>query len=237
MARSTRELQPGQSFRLTRYEVYSSSAGQPPALTVTKTHTEQTIAVLKQGTRSIDSQIRVSHWLVSNEYGPRSDGIKRSSIEDEIGSSLTHATGTSLSHLVDIGLVEEFLERDITYTIAEWHPDTFVMGMVEEAATDGIEALIDELEPLEARSSRTKVVTDGSGTSLREVVASAFDLQPEKVESYLRGGDPLARLNEATEAIEESEEHEVGDDYGKIVFRNPAYHYRLTETAIRLYKL
>jgi len=166
-----------------------------------------------------------------------SEGIKRTVIEDELAGSLTHATGTSLSHLVDIGLVEEFLKRDITYTIAEWHPDTFVMGMVEEAATEGIEALIDELEPLQSRSGETKIATDGSGTSLREVVADTFDLHPEKVESYLRGGDSLERLNEATEAIEESEEHEVGDNYGKIVFRNPAYRYRLTETARRLYGL
>jgi len=166
-----------------------------------------------------------------------SEGIKRSSIEDEIADSLTHAAETSLSHLVEIGLVEEFLERNITYTIAEWHPDTFVMGMVEEAATDGVEALIDELEPLESRSGNTKIAADGSGISLREVVANTFDVYPKNVESYLRGGDPLERLNEATEAIEKSEEHEVGDDYGKIVFRNPAYRYRLTATAKQLYGL
>ena len=204
---------------------------------MSKAHIEHTISNLKQGTRSIDSQIAVAHWLLSNGYGPTSDGVKRSTIGDDLSNSLTHAAGTSLSHLADIGLVEEFLEQDITYTIAEWHPDTFVMGMVEEAATDGIEALIDDLEPLELQDGATEIVADGSGLSLREVVADAFDLDPHKVESYLRGGDSVERLNKATEAIEESDEHEVGDDYGKIAFRNPAYRYRLTGVARRLYEL
>jgi len=204
---------------------------------MSKAHIEHAISTLKQETRSIDSQITVAHWLLSNGYGPTSDGITRSTIEDDLSKPLTHAAGTSLSHLADIGLVEEFLEQDITYTIAEWHPDTFVMGMVEEAAIDGIEALIDDLEPLEAQDGAGEIVADGSGLSLREVVADAFDLSPEKVESYLRGGDPVERLNRATEVIEENEEHKIGDNYGKIEFRNPAYRYRLTETARRLYEL
>jgi len=204
---------------------------------MSKDHIKHTISTLKQETRSIDSQITVAHWLLSNGYGPTSDGIKRSTIEDDFSNSLTHAVGTSLSHLADIGLVEEFLEQDITYTIAEWHSDTFVMGMVEQAATDGIEALIDDLEPVKPQDDTAEIAADGSGLSLREVVADAFDLSPEKVESYLRGGDPVERLNKATEAIEESEEHKVGDNYGKIEFRNPAYRYRLTETARQLYDL
>jgi len=202
-----------------------------------KAHIEQTISNLKQGTRSIDSQITVAHWLLSNDHGPTSDGIKRSTIGDDLSNSLSHTAGTSLSHLADIGLVAEFLEQDITYTIAEWHPDTFVMGMVEQAATDGIEALIDDLEPVKAEDDTAEIVADGSGLSLRGVVADAFDLCPQKVESYLRGGDPVERLNKVTEAIEESEEHKIGDNYGKIEFRNPAYRYRLTETARQLYEL
>lgn len=204
---------------------------------MSKGHIKHTISTLKQETRSIDSQITVAHWLLSNGYGPTSDGIKRSTIEDHLSDSIAHAVGTSLSHLADIGLVEEFLEQDITYTIAEWHPDTFVMGMVEQAATDGIEALIDDLEPMKAHDDTAEIVADGSGLSLRGVVADAFDLSPEKVESYLRGGDSVERLNKVTEAIEESEEHSVGDNYGKIEFRNPAYRYRLTETARKLYEL
>lgn len=148
-----------------------------------------------------------------------------------------HTAGTSLSHLEDIGLVEEYLKRDITYTIAEWHPDVFVMGKVDEVAADGIEALIDELEPPESRSGKTKIATDGSGISLRKVVADAFDLNLKEVESHLRGGNLVDRLNHAVEAIEGSEAHKAGDDYGKIIFRNPAYRYRLTETARRLYEL
>jgi len=200
-------------------------------------HIQQTISALKQGTRSTDSQIIVSHWLLSNRYGPASKGIKRSSIKAELSTQLTYTTKTSLSHLIDIGLVEEFLERDITYTIAEWHPETFVMGMVEEAAAEGIEALIDDLEPLESEEGKPTIATDGSGITLREVIADAFDLYPDEVEPFLQKGDPLERLNDAVEAIEESVEHEVGNDYGPIEFRNAAYRYRLTDTAIQLYEL
>lgn len=204
---------------------------------MSKYHVKYTISTLKQETRSIDSQITVAHWLLSNGYGPTSDGIKRSIIKNDLSNSLTHAVETSLSHLADIGLVEEYLEQDVTYTIAEWHPDTFVMGMVEQAATDGIERLIDDLEPVKPQDDATEIVADGSGLSLREVVADAFDLSPENVEPYLRRGDPVERLNKVTEAIRESEEHKIGDNYGKIKFRNPAYRYKLTEAATQLYDL
>lgn len=201
------------------------------------THIEQAISALKQGTQSIDSQIFIIHWLRSNGYNPTSEGMTRSTIEDELNSQLNHTVATSLSHLEDINFVEEYLKQDVTYIIAEWHPDVFVMGMVDEAAAEGIEALIADLEPPETQNGQAKIVTDGSGRQLRGVVADAFDLYPGNVEAYLRDGDQVDRLNHAVEAIEESELHEVGDGYGKIVFRNPAYRYRLTETANRLYIL
>ena len=204
---------------------------------MSKTHIEHTISALKEGTRSTNTQTKISHWLLSSGYGPESDGVKRSTIEDELNNSLGHSAKTSLSHLEDINLVEEFLERDITYTIAEWHPDVFVMGKVNEVATDGIESLIDDLEPLESQNNETKIATDGSGISLREVVADAFNLQPGVVAPYLRNGDPVDRLNHAVDAIEESEDYETADNYGKIIFRNPAYRYRLTKTATQLYGL
>ncbi|MEA1932792.1 MAG: hypothetical protein U9O06_14770 [Euryarchaeota archaeon] len=204
---------------------------------MTKKHIEQTISILKQRTRSTDTQMTISHWLLSNDYGPASGGVKRSAIEDKVGDSLTHTVVTSLSHLEDIGFVEEYLERDVTYVIAEWHPDVFVMGKVDKVAAEGIEVLIDDLEPPESRSGETKIATDGSGVSLRKVIADTFDLHVEEVEPHLRRGDPVNRLNNAVEAIEENEYHEVGNNYGKIVFRNPAYRYRLTETAKQLYEL
>lgn len=202
---------------------------------MTKKHVERTIHVLKRKTRSITSQITIAHWLWDQDYGPNSEGVKRSTIEDQIGESLSHTVRTSLTHLKDVGIIEEFLERDTTYAIAEWHPDVFVMGQVEEAANQGIEALITDFEDYDSGED-TAVATDGAGVSLRQVVADRFDLHPSAVDDHLRAGDPVERLNEAVDAIEESD-HEVGNDYGKVEFRNPAYRYRLTESGWSLYRL
>jgi hypothetical protein len=204
---------------------------------VTRHHVERTIRVLKDATRSITTQIAIIHWLWMNDYGPHSDGVKRSSIEDEIGESLDHTIRISLDHLGDLGLVEEYLKRDTTYVIAEWHPDVFIMGQVEEAAAEGIEALIDDIQDRDPADEDTAVAADGAGISLRQVVADRFGLFPDAVEEHLRDGDPVERLNEAVDAIQESEDFEVGDGYGEVTFRNPAYRYRLTEAAQRLYSL
>lgn len=200
-------------------------------------HIERTIGLLKQATRSIESQITIAHWLRENDFGPDSDGVTRSDIEDAIGDSLDHTVRTSVRHLVDMGLVEEFVERETTYVIAEWHPDVFIMGQVNEAATEGIEALIDDLEDMPTTEEEMAVIPDGAGRTLREVVANRFDLKPESVEDFLLDGDPVDLLNEAVEAIQESRDHEVGDGYGEITFRNPAYRYRLTEVGMELYML
>lgn len=200
-----------------------------------KRHIEQLIYRLKGGTRSIESQIAIVHWLWDNDHSPKSDGVKRSDIEAAIGKSLSHTVRTSLGHLVDARLVEQFLESDITYVIAEWHADTFVMGQVNEAASEGIEALITDIRDSDPTGGDRAVVADGAGTTLRGVVADRFDLQPDAVEDFLRNGDPVEILNNAVEAIQESDNHTVGDGYGPIVFRNPAYRYRLSDTGWRLY--
>lgn len=200
-------------------------------------HTETTIAVLKDATRSIESQITIAHWLRASGSGSLSDGLRQKEIEEELEDSLPHSVGTSLSHLEDIDLVDSQRQRDVAYAIADWHPDTVVNGQVDDVATAGIEALIDELEPLNPQKGETGVATDGSGISLREVVADAFDLHPQAVESHLRKGESVDRLNDAVEAIEASDDHEVGDDYGEIKFRYEAYRYRLSETAQTLYEL
>jgi len=204
---------------------------------MSKTHIERAISVLNRGTKSVDSQITISHWLFSNGYNPSSGGIKQSAIQDNLSNSLDYTAETSLSHLENINLVEKYMKHDITYVIAEWHPDVFVMGQVNEVATNAIERLIDDLEPPESQGDQVKIVTDGSGKSLREVIADKFDLHTTMVESHLRDDDPVDRLNQAVQAIEKSDEYETGDDYGKIVFRNSAYRYQITEAAKKLYKL
>ena len=204
---------------------------------MSKKHIERVIHTLKSTTRSIGSQITITHYLWDEGYKPNSDGVKRSTIEDEIGSSLSHSVRTCLSHLEKVGIMEKHLKRESVYVIAEWHPDVFIMGQVEEAANQGITALIDDLEDYGSTKGSSAVATDGSGPTLRQIVADHFDLHPRAVEDHLKRGDPVDRLNEAVEAIQDSDHHETGDDYGEVEFRNPAYRYRLSETATSLYEL
>lgn len=224
----------GYAYEATRYIVFPLVTRVCPNPDVRK-HLYHVIRALKARTRSIESQVAVAHWLGEHDQGPQSDGVKRSTIEDAIGGVLDHTVRTSLEHLEDIGLVHSFLTTDTTFVIAEWHSDVFIMGQVDDAAKEGIEALIDDFDDY-AATEDPAVAADGAGTTLRQVVADRFDLHPTAVEDHLRSGDPVERLNAAVGAIQESDEHEVSDGYGEITFRNPAYRYRLTEAGWRLYQ-
>jgi hypothetical protein len=65
-------------------------------------------------------------------------------------------------------------------------------------------------------------------------LAEEFEIPSEDVESHLRDGDRLTKLNQAVDAIEESENIDKGDNYGRVIFRTPAYRYRLSEFAVSL---
>lgn len=68
-------------------------------------------------------------------------------------------------------------------------------------------------------------VADGSGITLRTVIAETFDLSPDGVERILRRGDQVAKLNRFADAIAKSPEVDKRDTYGRIVFRYAAYRY------------
>lgn len=165
------------------------------------------------------------------------DGLKRKEIEGELGLTLRYKPRTSLHHLEEIGIVEEFVRRPETLVIAEWMDDgegEIVLGRVEEAAQEGLTALADHVES-EEPTDKTVAVADGAGSTLQSVIASEMDLIPEEVENYLRSTtEPVEVLNRAVEAIEEDDNLTVGADYGKIVFINTPYRYRLTEMAASL---
>lgn len=203
---------------------------------MSKEHISRLIEFLKEGTRSTDSQAELAIWLENNDYSPTADGVTRSTLEDKLGGSLSHTVRTCLNHLVDIELVEEYLEREGTYVIAEWHPDVFVMGNVDGAAREGIEALLDDLDDHSTEGEDSAVATDGAGVTRRQAVADMFDLHPRAVEDHLRSGDPVNRLNGAVEGLEEHG-FDTGANYGEILFRNPAYRYRLTPEAEAVFAL
>lgn len=193
-----------------------------------------------RSTKSTESIINLSHWLQANGIGPDHNGLKRTEIEDRVGEDLNYTVGTVLTHLTEIGLVEEFAPPGpSTLVIAEWlngGDGDIVNGEVGETAREGLQALIDDLETVSDEDATSATATDGSGPTKRGVVSGEFALVPEMAEDYLRTtDDPVDTLNDAVDAIEEADNVEVGDDYGKIAFINMPYRYRLTHTALGLY--
>jgi len=204
-----------------------------------KKHVEREIRGEKSNARSVGEQVEISHAMWDNSISPAHDGIKRADVEKKLSLDLEHNAKTSLKHLVDIDIVEEFQRPGPdTFVIAEWRDeDAIINGEVEEAAENGVESLIDHMhddDPVEGDD--TPAVADGAGSTIRNTVADAFDYTPAAVEEHLRTGDSLEKLNTAVEAIEEDEDLETREDYGEIVFVNPAYRYRLTSQAVQLYE-
>ena len=198
---------------------------------------------LRRETRSTDSTesaIKLSHWLWDNDVNPSHDGLKRSEIEEKAGDDLEYTVSTVLTHLVDAGAVEEFTQPGPdTLAIGEWLDDgdgEVINGEVNKRAEEALEALAQEIESDKSGSGTATAATDGGGESLRNVLAQEFALVPQKVEDFLRSTtQAVDTLNAAVEAIEESDEVEVGEDYGAIIFINMPYQYRLTEEAKALY--
>lgn len=202
---------------------------------MTEDELEEYIRHEKHSTKSVDEQIQITVAMLDEPIGPLHDGVKRADLEDYLGLDLEYNIGTSLFHLDEIGIVEEFLPPGPSgYAISE-RLDEIVNGRVDEVAEVDIEHLIDHIQDDDPTSSDGDVaVADGGGTTVRSVVADAFDLGPESVETFLRRGDQVEKLNTSIDAIEENEKVERRDEYGRVVFRNAAYRYRLTEWTIEI---
>jgi hypothetical protein len=192
----------------------------------------------RRNTHSRDDLVKIAHAMWDHGKHPDTTGVKRSDLEDELGLDLDYSAKTCLRHLEEIDVVDEYRKPGPdTYVIADWHEEVFIMGMVGEAADDGIEALIDHVQDDDPISSDdTPAVADGAGTTLRQVVAERFDLQPNALEQHLRGDNQVGKLNDAVEAIEKHDEFQSRNDYGEIRFINVPYRYRLTPFAVDLYE-
>lgn len=206
-----------------------------------KTHAEREIRTKKRHTRSVGEQVQIDHAMWDNAIVPNHDGIRAAEIEDRLGLDLTFNPRTSLGHLAEIDMVEEFFPPGPeVLAIAEWMGDDgeVVLGEVDEAAEEGIEALIDDIRDSDSpEGGDAPAVADGGAATLRHVVADTFDLEPEAVEEHLKSTDDQVKaLNKAVDSIEETEGFDLGDDYGRIAFINRAYRYRLTDKAIDLYQ-
>ena len=206
---------------------------------MSKQDVERYIYKRKRNTRSVDEQVDIAHAMWDNGIDQDHDGLKRSEIEAALGLNLSYNVDTSLSHLEDIDIDDEFIPPGPEIlVIAEWMDGgegEIVLGEVEEAAREGIDGLIDDLEPSGAQSGAA--VADGRGATTRSVVASEFDLIPSKLEQYLQATDkPVEVLNRAVEAIEEVDEVDLADSYGKIVFIHMPHRHRLSKKAMDLYE-
>lgn len=205
---------------------------------MSKRDVEDYIRREKRNTHSVDDQVKIAHALWDRGKHPDGQGVKRSDLEDELDLDLDYSVKTCLRHLEEIDIVDEYREPGPdTYVIADWHDEVFIMGMVGEAAEEGIESLIDHVQDEDPLSGDdTPAIADGGGITLRQVVAERFDLQPDALEQHLRGDNQVDKLNDAVEGIEEHDDFETRDDYGEIRFVNVPYRYRLTAFAVDLYE-
>lgn len=209
-----------------------------------RTMSEQTIARYirerKQNTRCIADQIQIAHAMWDSSVTQSHEGIKGNDVETELELDLEYNVRTSLSHLEELGLVEEFVPPGPkTLVIAEWMDNgegKIINGEVDVAANEGLNALAREIEPGES-GGEAATATDGSGTTIRSVLAAEFNLIPDTVEEYLRTTQkPVDVLNRAVDAIEEANDINTSDSYGRIAFINMPYRYRLTEEAAEMYE-
>lgn len=205
----------------------------------------------KDDVRSLDDQVAIVTALYDAGIGPDHDGLKTHDVTDQLDVSLEYNPKTSLSHLVDLELVEEFTPPGPNALAISERRDEIVNGQVTTEAEENIDALIahidDELQSVELDDDAAELdapqvtaaapsvaLADGAGRTVRSILAAEFDVAPERVPAYLRSGDPIDRLNSAIDAIESSPEVTKSSEYGRIVFVNQAYRYRLTERAMEL---
>ncbi len=202
---------------------------------------EEEIRDRKGKTRSVDDQVKLVRALFEAEIEPDHEGLKRSEMESQLDIEFDFTPGTVLNHLSEIDLVQKVSPPGPDYYVISERTDEIVNGRIEEEVEQNLEGLIAHIdeEPHFARKSQFSeegaiAVTDGAGRTLRSILAEEFSIMPEKVESYLRGGNSLEKLNSAIEAIERSESITKRGEYDKIIFRRQAYRYRLTEKAVKL---
>lgn len=201
--------------------------------------------------QTVSYQIEIATTLYENDIGPDHDGIKRSDLADRVDGSFEYRPKTALGQLVDAGLVERFTPPGPDIFAISERLDEVVNSQVSEEVETNIDALIahidDELQSVELNDEAAEIddsraattepsvaLGDGAGRTIRSILATEFEVNPEQVPEYLRSGSPVERLNAAIDAIESSREVTKSEEYGRIVFIHQAYRYRLTNRAIEL---
>ena len=195
----------------------------------------------KANTHSVGDQVSVATALYEDGIGPDHEGLTRNEIAEQL--AFEYSSRTVLNHLVDLDILEEFQPPGpSTYVISE-RRNQIINGEVEETVEEETERLIDHMVahmddrivPMDDGQPGDRVViADGAGRTIRSILTEKFEDPSDDIESYLREGDRLTKLNRAVDAIEESEDIDKGDDYGRVIFRSPAHRYRLSEFGVSL---
>jgi hypothetical protein len=207
---------------------------------MSKQDVEQYIREQKHNTRSIDDHVKISHEMWEHVIPPGNKGLKASEFEESLGLDLDYDVGTSLDHLEEIDIVDAHFEsHNEWHPLAEWKGDDgeIVFGdELDAAVREAIDALVEQMSNASG-SGDTPAVVDGGATAVRRVVADEFDYAPEKIDDYLQeNNEDVDTLNKAVQAVKESDQVVVTDDYGEIDFIPRAYYYTLTSKAVRLYE-
>lgn len=212
---------------------------------------EEHIREQNGNTYSVHDQVALAKAFSRAGIGPDEEGLTRPEILDSFDVEFEYQPKTVLDHLVDAGVLTRTTPSGPDVFAISERLDEIVNGQVTEEAQANLDALIehidDELQvtalsaeaaerngPEKRTTAPSVAVADGAGRTVRSILASAFDIEPEQVTEFLRSGDPVDRLNTAVEAIESAEEVTKSENYGQILFLRPAYRYRLTDQAMEL---
>lgn len=188
---------------------------------------------------SVDDQINLAKLLYEWGVTPGQERRRAEIAEllEDHNEELDHTLRTVLDNLEEIDVVESFYPHDGN----RWFPiserlDEVVLGKFEEVVKTDQRRFIRHMDSGHDGSD-SRAAADG-GVSIRTVLAGHFDVMPENVETVLRQGDINEQrdtLNEAIWVVDQHDELENGDNYGRVVWRHMALRYQLTAWAINAF--
>lgn len=183
---------------------------------------------------SVDDQVTVAQALYDEGITSEEEALKEDEIKElleERGVELEYKLRTCLDNLRDIPVIVGHFPPGSRYVPISERRDEIIFGEVEETVRVDRGALINHVHDEDPDDADELPLTaDGRGATVREVIAEDADIDPEDIEHYLRSGSrdtQRERLNDAIDAIVNSDEVTKRDDYGKVVFRHKAYRYHL----------
>lgn len=182
---------------------------------------------------SVDDQVTVAQTLYDEGITTEETALKEDEIAElleERDVDLEYKLRTCLDNLRDIPVIVGHFPPGSKYVPISERRDEIIFDEVEETVRVDRESLIEHIHDDDPDGEDELPLTaDGRGATVREVIADD-DIDPEDVEHYLRSGNrdtQRERLNDAIDAIVDSDEVTKRDDYGKVVFRHKAYRYHL----------